>query len=181
MEKKRLFVMFVMLFAICGLVFTVSCAKQSVKSEAAELETESSMAADEASQMTAEELAEAEAIAAEKAAAREAFVNENIHFDFDKSTLTPAAREILRAKAMWLRDNADTAVVIEGHCDERGTTEYNLALGDRRAKAAKDFLVDMGISASRLSTISYGEERPLDPASNETAWAKNRRAQFVLR
>ncbi|ABW68013.1 peptidoglycan-associated lipoprotein Pal [Desulfosudis oleivorans] len=181
MEKKRLFVMFVMLFAICGLLFTVSCAKQSVKSEATELETESSLAADEASQMAAEEMAEAEAIAAEKAAARHAFVNENIHFDFDKSTLTPAAREILRTKATWLRDNSDAAVVVEGHCDERGTTEYNLALGDRRAKAAKDFLVDMGISASRLSTISYGEERPLDPRSNETAWAKNRRAQFVLR
>ena len=136
---------------------------------------------EETAEEMAEEMAEAEAIAAEEAAARDAFVNEHIHFDFDKSTLTPAAREILRAKAMWLRNNVDASVVIEGHCDERGTTEYNLALGDRRAKAAKDFLVDMGISASRLSTISYGEERPLDPGSNEAAWAKNRRAQFVLR
>ena len=71
--------------------------------------------------------------------------------------------------------------MIEGHCDERGTAEYNIALGERRARSAMDFLVDLGISASRLSTVSYGEERPLDPRHNEAAWAKNRRAHFVIR
>jgi peptidoglycan-associated lipoprotein len=107
-------------------------------------------------------------------------MNENIYFEFDKSRLLPEAQEILRNKADWMRANPNVTAIIEGHTDERGTTEYNLALGERRAEAAKSFLVDLGISPSRLTTISYGEERPIDPRSNEEAWAKNRRAQFVI-
>ena len=83
-------------------------------------------------------------------------------------------------KAAWLRANANVTVTIEGHCDERGTNEYNLALGDRRADSAKAFLVDLGIAASRLTTISYGEERPLCTQKTEECWAKNRRDHFVL-
>jgi peptidoglycan-associated lipoprotein len=83
-------------------------------------------------------------------------------------------------KAEWLRENPARTVTIEGHCDDRGTNEYNLALGDRRAESAKTFLVDLGIDATRLITISYGEERPVDPRSNEEAWAKNRRDHFVV-
>ena len=90
-------------------------------------------------------------------------MQEDIYFDFDKSTLTPAAQDNLLRKAEWLRENPDATVTIEGHCDERGTNEYNLALGDRRAESAKAFLADLGIDPSRLTTISYGEERPVDP------------------
>lgn len=105
---------------------------------------------------------------------------QDIHFEFDKSSLTMEAQTILRENAQWLTDNPTVKVEIEGHCDERGTIEYNLALGDRRAKSARDFLINLGISASRMSTISYGEELPLDPGQNETAWAKNRRAHFTI-
>jgi len=94
--------------------------------------------------------------------------------------LSTMAQDTLRRKAQYMRENPDLKVVIEGHCDERGTNEYNLALGDRRANSAKIFLSDLGISSSRMTTISYGEERPVDARSNEEAWAKNRRAHFVI-
>ena len=103
-----------------------------------------------------------------------------INFDFDKASLTPAAQDNLLRKAEWLRENSDVTVTIEGHCDARGTNEYNLALGDRRAESAKAFLVDLGIAASRVTTISYGEERPVCTQKNEECWAKNRRANFVV-
>ena len=109
------------------------------------------------------------------------FENEDIFFEFDSASLSIEAQEILRRKAEWLRENPHARVTIEGHCDERGTTEYNLALGDRRAFSAKSFLVDLGIDESRLTTISYGEERPLDPQSTEDAYQKNRRAHFVIK
>jgi len=109
-----------------------------------------------------------------------AFESENIYFDFDKSDLKPAARAVLEKKAGWLRANAGYKVKIEGHCDERGTVEYNLALGERRAKAAQKYLSALGISADRTSTVSYGEERPADPGKSEAAWAKNRRDEFKL-
>ena len=105
---------------------------------------------------------------------------EDIYFDFDKSILTPAAQDNLMQKAEWMRENPDAMVTIEGHCDDRGTNEYNLALGDRRAESAKAFLVDLGIDASRLTTISYGEERPLCSEKTEECWAKNRRDHFVV-
>lgn len=111
---------------------------------------------------------------------RAMFENEDVHFEFDSITLSPTAQEILRKKARWLRENPRFYVTVEGHCDNRGTNEYNLALGDRRAHGAKMFLVDLGIDESRLQTISYGEERPLDPGENEKAWTKNRRAHFVI-
>ncbi|MCG2831147.1 MAG: OmpA family protein, partial [Desulfobacteraceae bacterium] len=89
-------------------------------------------------------------------------------------------QEVLKRKAEWLRNNPGESIIVEGHCDERGTNEYNLALGDRRAQSAKNFLIDLGIAESRLTTISYGEERPADPRQNEDAWSKNRRDQFVI-
>jgi len=105
---------------------------------------------------------------------------QDINFDFDKYQLRPEARAILAQHAKTLQANPNLEVVIEGHCDEWGTVEYNLALGERRAKAAKDYLVAYGIDANRLTTISYGKERPLDPRHNKAAWAKNRRAAFVV-
>jgi peptidoglycan-associated lipoprotein len=111
---------------------------------------------------------------------RKAFENEDIYFPYDSAALTPEAQEILRQKAAWLQDNPTARVTIEGHCDERGTNEYNLALGEARAQSTKNYLIDLGISASRIGTISYGEERPLDPRSSEEAWSINRRAHFVF-
>jgi peptidoglycan-associated lipoprotein len=105
----------------------------------------------------------------------------DVNFDFDKSDLRSDAREILAEHARKLQQNPKVKVMIEGHCDERGTIEYNLALGERRAFAVKMYLVNYGIDAARLSTISYGKERPLDNRSNEQAWAKNRRAAFVVK
>ena len=108
------------------------------------------------------------------------FVNENIYFDFDSSLLNDSARETLIRKAEWLRTNLHVSVTIEGHCDERGTSAYNIALGDRRAQSALVFLADLDIETKRFSTVSYGEERPVESDQTEEAWAKNRRAHFVI-
>lgn len=107
-------------------------------------------------------------------------VLEDVHFEFDKSTLTALARAILDENTKRLKENPWIRVVIEGHCDERGSREYNLALGDRRATAVKKYLSSLGIEDKKMKTISYGEERPLDPGHNERAWALNRRAHFVV-
>ncbi|MBV8089371.1 MAG: peptidoglycan-associated lipoprotein Pal [Alphaproteobacteria bacterium] len=104
----------------------------------------------------------------------EASAGDRVFFAFDRSDITPEAQEILTRQADWLRRYPNVTVTIEGHCDERGTREYNLALGERRAQAAKNVLVAAGISASRISTISYGKERPIVVGSNEEAWAQNR-------
>ena len=103
-----------------------------------------------------------------------------IYFDFDRSDLREDARTVLAENARRLQGKATARVSIEGHCDERGTVEYNLALGEKRAAAAKDYLVNYGITADRVSTVSFGEERPLDPAGTEDAYAKNRRDEFVV-
>lgn len=108
-------------------------------------------------------------------------VLENVYFDFDKHHLTPAARDILAKHAVTLQQRPEIPIVIEGHCDERGTIEYNLALGDKRAAAVKSFLISLGIASSRLSTVSYGKERPAELGQNEFAWAKNRRSEFVIK
>jgi peptidoglycan-associated lipoprotein len=110
---------------------------------------------------------------------RELYELADILFDFDNFTLKDKARAILNEHADWLNKNKDVKIVIEGHCDERGTAEYNLALGERRADAAAKYLIGMGIDGKRIKTISYGFERPLDSRHNEEAWAKNRRAHFI--
>ena len=111
---------------------------------------------------------------------RDAFESRDIHFEFDKYALTPEARAILQEKYSYLMDNPAVEILIEGHCDERGTIEYNVALGDRRAKSARDYLVRLGVDPMRIETISYGEEMPLDPEHNEQSWARNRRGHFVI-
>jgi len=195
---KRIGVNLLSILLVAGLFFTVSCAKKTVVSEPEGTQVEQE---ETASGETGTEMTEDEMTAAEKAKQKELqeqrlkeqrmeearkeakarFVNKNIHFEFDSSELTATAQKILKEKAGWMENNPGMDVLIEGHCDERGTTEYNLALGERRAKAARDFLVNMGISSSRLITVSYGEEKPLDPAHNPEAWAKNRRAEFVIK
>ena len=104
----------------------------------------------------------------------------NVYFDFDAYELSGEAREILKANAEWLRANPTTRVEIEGHTDSRGTVEYNLALGARRARAAKDFLQTSGISSDRMTTISYGKELPLCQEETDSCWAQNRRVHFVV-
>jgi len=116
----------------------------------------------------------------EEEPARDPLVLQTINYEFDKSALTPTARAILAENARLLQQYPDTNIRIEGHCDERGTVEYNLALGERRARSAKDYLVNFGISPSRITIISYGKERPIDPRHTPEAWAKNRRAEFVI-
>jgi peptidoglycan-associated lipoprotein len=103
---------------------------------------------------------------------------EKIFFDFDSYTLTPAARDTLANNAKIMGKRAAVKIQIEGHCDERGSDEYNLALGDKRAKSAMQYLLTMGVPAERLAVISYGKEKPADPGHGETAWAKNRRDEF---
>jgi peptidoglycan-associated lipoprotein len=106
-------------------------------------------------------------------------VADRVFFATNESILTTASRETLRAQAAWLRANANITVVLEGHADERGTREYNLALGERRANAAKDYLMTYGVSSDRITVISYGKERPVDSGSNPLAWSKNRRSVTV--
>ncbi|MGF1477709.1 MAG: peptidoglycan-associated lipoprotein Pal [Geminicoccaceae bacterium] len=105
--------------------------------------------------------------------------SDTIYFAFDSSVLDARSEGILQQQAEWLQSNQNVSMTIEGHCDERGTREYNLALGDRRANAVKEYLVALGIDSERLLTISYGYERPVDPGHNEQAWAQNRRAVSV--
>ena len=106
---------------------------------------------------------------------------QDIHFDFDKAAIRPDAARLLDANAAWLRSNGNMLVLVEGHCDERGTNEYNLVLGERRARATINYLIGQGIAQDRLSLVSYGEERPLCTEHNEACWAKNRRAHFRVK
>jgi len=128
----------------------------------------------------AEQAAKEEEIERAKMAAMMMFMSEDIYFSFDSAILGELAKNLLSRKAEWLRINPVASVIIEGHCDERGTNAYNIALGDRRAESVKAFFVEIGIDATQLSTISYGEERPVAKDNNERAWIQNRRAHFVI-
>jgi peptidoglycan-associated lipoprotein len=197
--KNRVWIHLVMAVLVAGLFLTVSCAKKTVVSDATTIEdqgktgtgtdtgtsasgTDTGADADAiAQQKLDEQMANEKALKeARTMAARKRFVNQDIHFEFDSSELSSMAKMILKEKAVWLKANYSEAVTIEGHCDERGTTEYNLALGERRAGAAKAYLTNLGVSATRLNTISYGEEQPLDAGKTEDAYRKNRRAHFAV-
>ncbi|MGD8370240.1 MAG: peptidoglycan-associated lipoprotein Pal [Syntrophobacterales bacterium] len=194
MRNRRAWILGAVLLAML-LVLGVSCAKKQVTTEAepamemtaeeaaAQQAAEDEAAAREAERLRQEREARYRAEAAEMSAEalRQRFEEENVHFDFDKYVLTPQAMMVLDEKAVYLRDNRNARVLIEGHCDERGTNEYNLALGDRRANSAKNYLIKSGVDASRFTTISYGEEQPLCRQSMESCWSKNRRAQFRIR
>jgi len=112
--------------------------------------------------------------------ARPELALKDVLFDFDSFAIKPSQTGVLEEDAKWMKDNPSAVITIEGHCDERGTVEYNLSLGERRANAAKDYLVTLGVDASRLKTISYGKSKPVDTGHDEAAWAKNRRAHFVV-
>jgi peptidoglycan-associated lipoprotein len=125
--------------------------------------------------------AEGEATTEKAALSKGEISFKDINFEFDKFNLKPEARDTLKQHADILMKNINYNVLIEGHCDERGTTEYNLALGERRAKEAKKYFVELGIDGKKIKTISYGKERPLNPEHNEEAWAQNRRDHFVVK
>jgi len=194
--KNRVWINLVMAILVAGLFFTVSCAKKTVVSDATTIEDQAKVEAEAAAAAKAKSEEEAARIAqenlndqmaSEKAlkeakimAAKNRFENQDIHFEYDSSELSSMAKMMLKEKAAWLKTSYNVVVTIEGHCDERGTTEYNLALGERRANTAKTYLVNLGISASRLKTISYGEEQPLDSNKTESSFQKNRRAHFAI-
>ena len=182
-KEVWLSIFFVVILSV--MFFTVSCAKKVVQNEPEPMiQSEVSKAPDK-SAMEAEQAKRSQedrlrAEAAAREAAEKAFVNEIIHFSFDSALLSDQAQQILNHKADYLRTNSGVTVTVEGHCDERGTDAYNIALGERRAESVKNFLVDLGISTNRLNTVSYGEERPIAMGQDEASWAKNRRAQFVI-
>lgn len=199
MGKKMMTSIIAVAFICSSFLLMTSCAKKQIQvSEPVQPTTQEVKAGEdeakaaEAAKAAAEQEAKAREEAERQARLRELkmsqkladeirdFESEAIYFAFDKSDLTDRSKSVLREKANWLRANGDYSVTISGNCDERGTAEYNLALGERRAHAAKKFLMGLGISEKRLATISYGEERPVDPGHNEEAWAKNRNAQFTL-
>ena len=124
--------------------------------------------------------AAAEREAAQRMAAARATLEETIYFEYDESTITSASERVLRMKVDILRNSPAVRIRVEGHADERGSNEYNIALGTRRAEAVREFLAGFGIDANRVAIISYGEDRPAVNASNESAWSQNRRAQFVI-
>lgn len=182
-------------------LFVTGCPKQpTIVKEEAKAPAADTKAREEKAVKEAEERARAEAEAkatakkeAEEKARREAeekarkeaeaiktFMAEDIHFDFDKYDIKGKDRETLKLLAEWLLKNKDTKILIEGHCDERGSNDYNLALGERRAHSAKLYLVTLGVSESRINIVSYGEEKPLCAESSEDCWWKNRRAHFVI-
>jgi peptidoglycan-associated lipoprotein len=166
-----------------GLFMTTSCAKKMVKTDDMTMAGDTGAAGElgaGSSGYDAGGLVDEEGLTPEQRRAREEFLNEHIYFEFDSDVLTAEAQAILMRKAEYLQKNPGRRVTVEGHCDERGTTEYNLALGDRRALSVKKYLENLGVAASRMTPVSFGEERPLDPGHDEAAWAQNRRAQFIF-
>lgn len=178
MVKKMMNVLIIVTFACAAVFMLASCAKKQIgmeqavtPSQAAPPASPGKMAPEAVKQPAGKPGLENEI---------RAFESEHIYFDFDKSELKPEARAILTKKAEWLRANPTFKIRIEGNCDERGTNEYNLALGERRADAAWKFINALGISGDRMTTVSYGEEKPAVQGHDEKAWSKNRRDEFKL-
>ena len=186
MRKNMIVIGFLVLIAFGMTIFTGCAEKKTVVKDEA-LQEQKAQQDNEAARLVKEQAdreralrEQAEREQAAKAAATAEVNIRDINFDFDQSNIRPDAREILKANADVFLKNSTATIMIEGYCDERGTAEYNLALGERRAQEAKKYLINLGTKASQIKTISYGEERPLDPGHNEEAWANNRRAHFVV-
>ncbi len=180
--KSKWMVILAVLLIVPALMMTTGCSKKAMKKDAMGSQTADGSQSDADRQKALEE--ERLRQEAEKKRAMEMakskFTNEHVYFAYDSAVLDEVAQELIKSKAGWLKENPGAKLLISGHCDERGTVEYNLALGDRRAESAKRFLVDLGVDAGTVQTVSYGKEQPLDPGDNEEAWARNRRAQFNL-
>jgi peptidoglycan-associated lipoprotein len=187
MKRQKVFMTLFLVAIICALVLPAGCAKKAVMKEEPVVEKETAVekqapakAAEAAPAKSPEEQKVEEAAMAAALADKEASQFADIQFAFDRFDLRPDAREILGMHAKWLTAHPEFIVRIEGNCDERGTVEYNMALGQRRAATAMKYLVDLGVGKNRISTISYGKERPLDPGHDEEALAKNRRDHFSI-
>ena len=200
--KRNLVVATLVVFAFSSIFLLSSCAKKQVITEEKEMEApapevakEEKAAVPAAKEEKMEEAKIERLKELEEAKKREAAIDEEkawmerraakfeaeaMYFDFDKSFIRLEYRPVLQEKAAFLKDYPDMRARIEGNCDERGTNEYNLALGDRRGSSAKNFLISLGIAADRIETISYGEERPRGLGHNEASWSQNRRDDFVL-
>ena len=188
--KKKGWLAIDLVMVLAVILFTASCGKKVVQTQAetktepkvqkAEVQKAPDRSTEKAVQAARPEEDRLRAEAAAREAAQWVFVNEQIHFAFGSSLLSDEARQILHGKAEYLRKNPNITATVEGHCDERGTNAFNVALGERRAESVKMFLVDLGIGTNRLNCVSYGEERPIAVGHNEASWAKNRRAQFVI-
>lgn len=180
MKRKGLIIFLVALLVLPVMAITFTSCSQQVTIE----DTGAADAAEKA--RLAKEKAEKDRLIKEQQlkdaafAARSLFVNQFVYFDYDKYDITGSGMIVLQSKAEYMKNNPGITIEIQGHCDERGSTDYNLALGDRRAFAAAKQLEFLGVSRSRMETISYGEERPLEQDHNEDAWAMNRRAQIVI-
>jgi len=162
---------------ILVLMLGAGCAKKKVS---AEPEAEAPVVEKKAPEAVRERDIQEEAARRAMQRAEDELQADRIYFDFDKYDLKPESKDVLKLKAGILKRYQGWKMLIEGHCDERGTEEYNLALGERRARAAYEFLVILGVESSRLKIVSFGEERPADPGHTETAWAKNRRDEFKV-
>jgi peptidoglycan-associated lipoprotein len=190
--KKNWALKFSMVCVILSLMLVVSCGKKKVETGDNSAKVETPAAKDAAPAATAAPVDTAAKVATDEGAAKEAGLeksgkeavkeatenDDNVYFDFDSSVIPDSQTTALEKEAEWLKANANVKITVEGHCDERGTEEYNIALGDRRAVSAKKFLEKLGIGADRMKTVSYGKEKPLAVGHNEEAWAKNRRAHF---
>lgn len=204
MQKNRLMFVAIAIVLSISVLFVFGCAQKAAVKETSEekqvvaekkapaqVESDADKAAREKAlreaQLREQERQKAEQErAAKKQAAEAAAVSplagfDFIYFDFDKYAVSSESREILKKVADWLNANPNAGLLIEGNTDERGTVEYNLALGERRAKAAMDYLITLGIDKNRISTVSFGKEKPVDPNHTEEAWAKNRNAHFVVK
>jgi peptidoglycan-associated lipoprotein len=197
-KAKNTLWIFIFIFLTSSL-FILSCSKKTIKGEG-EGTKPLTTTEDEAAARKKVQLKESESGLKEKTLSEEEarrlreeeqrmraasekarFESEDVYFEFDQYILSDTAKQVLDKKAKWLKDFPNAKAQIEGHCDERGSAEYNLALGQKRADAVMQYLVSLGINANRLSTISYGKEKPLDPGHTEEAWSKNRRAHMVLK
>ena len=186
MRKSIIFLVLVIFVLVCA-----GCAKKQITKNEGSTPDQNVSAVKQngqqsADQGTAKQMNDKEQASEEQSASKVTATSgkettdlKDIHFDFDKYIIHPEDRQVLASHADFLLKNKNVKIIIEGNCDERGTAEYNLALGERRAKEAKNYLVNLGVAQKRIKTISYGKERPLDPAHNEEAWAKNRRDHFV--
>ena len=183
MTKKSLIVT---IFILCFGLIMIGCPQKTVVKEEPSIKKEEAAKTEETAKKEAAAKKEFEkSMVAQKTPgiAGEVFESsllKDIHFDFDRYDIRPADASVLKENAALLNKYTNVKIQIEGHCDERGTVEYNLALGERRATSAKNYLVSLGIAPARISTISYGKEKPLDSRHNEEAWTKNRRAHTLV-
>jgi len=180
MQKKQ-HVALILFMILPVLILLPACSKKTTETEASGLTMqEEDLEAQKIREQLEREQREREAQARELRAEKIKFMYEDIYFEKGSYKLTPEARELLKNKALWLQKKPDLKVVIEGHADEPGSKEYNLALGDRRAGAVKSFLIRQGIASGRLIAVSYGDEQPIDTGGAAAARAKNRRVHFVV-